>query len=164
MRISPKKTLVNLEYITLEGNVLDISIDNSGIIYNLLKMTNQGNFNIDMDVQTYDSVAVFFALGTLNKEQSKKLIEEVHNKTNENAKIYIWDRIKSKNEIIRDKVVASLGMGIKREFYLSNLNPFYEFNIERVEKILSEKFMIVEKVIWDNIIYIEAEKINYIKK
>lgn len=164
MRISPKKTLVNLEYINLEGNILDISIDNCGIIYNLLKITNRENLNIDMDIQTYDSVAVFFALGTLNKEHGKKLIEEVYDKTNENAKVYIWDRIKSKNEIIRDNIIANLGQGIKKEFYLSNLNPFYEFNIERVEKILNKKFKIIEKVVWDNVIYIEAEKINNIKK
>lgn len=161
MRISPKTKVVNLQYTNLNGNVLDISLDDAGIIYNFIK--NKGNdvLNLDDDISTkFDSTAIFFTLGSLSKTDSKKIIKEVYDLSNDSSCVYIWDRLKYKNEIVRDKIVVNLSPDVKKEFYLSNLNPFYEFNLDRIEKILEKKFLIEEKLIWDDVIYIKAKKIK----
>lgn len=160
MRISPTTKVVNLKYANLDGKVLDISGDNVGIIYNYLKIKNENNIIIEPSEEIYDSVAIFFSLSSLSKYQSIDLINDVYSKVDENSDLYIWDRLKSKNEIIKDKIVVNLSNDTKKIFNLLNLNPFYEFNIKKIEHILTDKFYITDKIIWDDIIYIKAKKIK----
>lgn len=166
MRISPKRLIVNLKYANLKGDVLDISSDNSGIIYSLIKSNNLEKKNINVDYfsdnnqHLYDSAAIFFTLGSLGKLESQELIKDVYKSIKEDGEIYIWDRIKAKGDIVHDNVVAKMPNGKEKYFNVMNLNPFYEFNIDKCKNLLNKYFKIEEKVIWDKVIYIKAIKRN----
>ena len=165
MRISPRRTVVNLKYIDLKGDLLDVSLDETGIIYNLIKSKNRKEItlnylkNLDNKQEKFDCCTIFFSLGKLNKNDSKSLLKDVGNFLKKDSEIYIWDRIKEKNEIVRDNVFVKLPDDIEKSFQLMNLNPFYEFNYFRCEELLKNEYLIEETLIWDKVIYIKAKKI-----
>ena len=159
MRVSPKKLLVNLKYTQLKGNVLDVSLDETGIIYNLVKIKDSGKIIIEDSVEgKYNSAALFFSLGTLNKTASRELLLNIFELIEDNGEVYIWDRVKEKNELIHDKVIARLDDETTKEFSIMNLNPFYEFNLSRIENLIKDLFILEEKLIWDNVIYLKLSK------
>ena len=164
MRISPKRLIVNLKYVNLKGDVLDISSDNSGIIYSLIKANNLERRDINVDYfsdnnkHLYDSGAIFFTLGSLGKFESQELIQEVYKSIKDNGEIYIWDRIKEKGELVHDNVIAKMPDGSEKKFNIMNLNPFYEFNLDKCQSLFNKYFEIEERIIWDKVIYIKAIK------
>lgn len=160
MRISPRRVIVNLKYSKLKGDVLDVSSDSEGIIYSLIK-DNKETKSItpncfDEDKSSYDSCAVFFALGTLNKLDARLLIDDIYQYIKIDGEVFIWDRVKEKKEIVRDKIIAKLPNDKEKSFELINLNPFYELNLSKCKKLLEKHFEIKETVIWDKVIYIRA--------
>ncbi|MGL4655589.1 MAG: hypothetical protein ACRCWM_06885 [Sarcina sp.] len=165
MRISPKRTVVNLKYIDLKGDLLDVSLEETGVIYNLIKSRNSDDIslsclnNLDNKDEQFDCCTMFFSLGKLNRIDSKVLIEDIEKLIRKDGCLYIWDRIKMKNEIIRDNIFVKMPDDTEKKFQLMNFNPFYEFNYTRCEELLQNKFLIKETLIWDNVIYIKAEKI-----
>lgn len=165
MRISPKRTVVNLKYLDLKGDVLDVSLDETGVIYNLIKSKNSCDITLsylkssNQESEQFDCCTVFFSLGKLSKGDSKVLLEDIEQLMKKNGDLYIWDRIKTKSEIVRDNIFVKMPDYTEKKFQLMNLNPFYEFNFERCEELLKNKFLIKETLIWDNVIYIKAKKI-----
>ncbi|WP_297520364.1 hypothetical protein [uncultured Clostridium sp.] len=165
MRISPKRTVVNLKYIELKGDILDVSLDDTGVIYNLIKSKNNEDISLSYlkdskdEEGKFDCCTLFFSLGTLSKGDSKVLIQDISKLIKFDGELYLWDRIKVKNEIIRDNVIVKMPDETDKKFQLMNLNPFYEFNDSRCRELLKNNFMIIETLIWDNVIYIKAKKI-----
>lgn len=161
MRVSPKKLVVNLKYAELKGNVLDVSLDDAGVIYNLIKLKDPNDVKVDDKLdENYDSAALFFSLSSLNKTDSKSLLVNLYNLLNDEGEIYIWDRAKAKNELVRDRVLAKLDDKVTKEFNIMNLNPFYEFSIEKVENLIDGLFIVSEKLLWDNVIYLKLIKLK----
>ncbi|MGL4761329.1 MAG: hypothetical protein ACRC6T_11300 [Sarcina sp.] len=164
MRISPKRTVVNLKYIDLKGDLLDVSLDEAGVIYNLIKSKNKEEVNLSYlheakdTKEKFDCATIFFSLGKLGKVDSKLLIEDISKLIKSEGELYLWDRIKAKNEIIRDNILVKMPDETERKFQLMNLNPFYEFNYSRCVEFLENEFLIEESLIWDNVIYIKAKK------
>ncbi|MGL4740134.1 MAG: hypothetical protein ACRC41_04925 [Sarcina sp.] len=158
MKINPKRSLVNLNYLDIQGSVLDVSINNN-IIYNLLNKNNE-NFNqeIDKNNMNYEVATIFFSLGLLTVEERKQVINDLYAKLRTNSYIYLWERVKRKKEIVYDKIIVKLPDNSEDEFVYMNLNPFSDFNISDCMKIVSSKFYIEEKMVWDGIIYIKAIK------
>ncbi|MGL5575509.1 MAG: hypothetical protein ACRDCW_08220 [Sarcina sp.] len=164
LRISPKRTVVNLKYLDLKGDLLDVSLDETGVIYNLIKSKNSDEINLSYlkdlnSKEVFDCCTMFFSLGKLNRIDSNKLLENIEKLIKKDGELYIWDRIKTKNEFIRDNIFVKLPDGTEKKFQLMNLNPFYEFNHLRCEELLENKFLIKETLVWDNVIYIKAQKI-----
>lgn len=160
MRISPRRVIVNLKYAQLKGDILDISSDGEGIIYSLVK-DNVKSEKIDSncfneDKSNYDSCSIFFTLSILSKSDEVSLIEDINERIKSGGELFIWDRVKEKKEIVRDRVIAKFPGGKEKSFEFMNLNPFAEFNLSKCEKLLEKYFKIEESLIWDKVIYIRA--------
>lgn len=156
MKISPKRSLVNLNYLDIKGSVLDVSVNNN-IIYNMLNKNNDDfNQEIYRSEMKYKVATVFFSLGLLSVEERKCIINDLYDRLEMNSHIYLWDRVKQKKEIIYDKIIVKLPDNSEDEFIYMNLNPFSEFNISDCMQIITTKFNIEEKMVWDGIIYIKA--------
>ena len=165
MRISPKRKVVSLKYIDLKGDILDVSLDETGVIYNLIKNKSRKDITLsylqssDNKEEQFDCCTMFFSLGKLNKVDSKILLDDVGKLIKKNGELYIWDRVKVKNEIVRDNIFVKMPDDTEKKFKLMNLNPFYEFDYSRCEELLKNKYLIEESLIWDKVIYIKAKKI-----
>ncbi|MGL5615183.1 MAG: hypothetical protein ACRDD2_02975 [Sarcina sp.] len=161
MNIKGKRLFVNLNFFSPKGNLLDISNDNSGIIYNLTKHNIQtvdiDEIKLEKDLK-YQSCAIFFVCSLLGKVELNMLFNDIENMLDDNSEIYIWDRIKNIGEIINDEIFALLPNQETKKFKYINLNPFSQFNLENLEKTLEKSFEITETIIWDKIIYFKAKK------
>lgn len=95
-----KKTLIlNLKNIKISGEVLDVSKEDSEIISSLI-VDNNDEIAIDLSVENEASIndkkygvcTIFFYLSSIwNTTKREMLIEDIYNKLEDNAKIYIWD-------------------------------------------------------------------------
>lgn len=166
MNIKAKRLFVDLNFFEPKGNVLDISNENTGIIYNL---TKHNNITVDIDdirltdKILYDSCAIFFACSLMSKSELRTMFDDINKSLTENGEIYIWDRVKEKGEIVRDNIYALLPEKVTKSFKYMNLNPFTEFNMNNLEKTLEKNFDIEETIIWDKIIYLKVKKKGTIK-
>lgn len=59
---------------------------------------------------------------------------------------------------MRDDIYALLPNKITKNFKYTNLNPFVEFKLDNIEKILEKNFDIAETIIWDKIMYLKLKK------
>ncbi|MFR5264612.1 hypothetical protein [Clostridium sp.] len=161
MNIKGKRLFVDLTFFSPNGNVLDISNDNTGIIYNITKHNND---LVDIDDCKlseeifYDSCAIFFVCSMISKLELETMFNDINKVLKENGEIYIWDRVKEKGEIVRDDIHALLPNKTTKNFKYINLNPFTEFKLDNIEKILEKNFYIAETIIWDRIMYLKLNK------
>ena len=96
-----KDFMINLEHKYFSGNVLDIGLQNHGIVYNLYKHNNE-NFNVEyvdgkdetdnIQKNSYDSCIMFLSFSSLSlKLHKKNLIKEIYDYLKEDGILHIWD-------------------------------------------------------------------------
>lgn len=163
-----KTLVINLSNYRIEGDVLDISAENHGVIYNLCKEIDEeicadyieGDRELALKDRIYDACTIFFSLSKLWKNESKeKLIDDISKHIKINGKIYVWDINKNIGEIIDDRIKVLLPREEIREIRVKNINPFSSSNLDETKKILEKNYKIDETRVWEDMHYIRATKL-----
>lgn len=165
-----KTILINLNDIHIDGDILDVSRDNSGIIYNISKDAEEevsidyvdaGNKNVLMK-RAYDACTFFFNLNNiLGIKRKESLIREVCGYLKEEGEIYIWDINKESGGFLDFKVNVALPNGNLKEVVFKNFNPLISCKFEEIKKILEKYSEIEETKLWEDIFFIKARKKSY---
>ena len=163
-----KEIFINLEKEAFMGNVLDIGIENHGIVYELCKVTDD-NLTIDyisgekdkcrIQKKYYDSCVIFFSLFEIvSVYGKKKLMKDIVSFLKKDGTIYIWDvdKPRFKSVFIKLKVVVPR-QGFK-QVKINARNPFIDASCRTTCKILKQYFDIIDLKQSDNIYYIKAQK------
>jgi hypothetical protein len=164
-----KEVLLNLEDKILDGNVLDVSMNNQGIIYNLCKKNsveevkteyirnnNKGSETIE---DTYDNLALFFTLENLDFNlQKAKLIREMTGYLKEGGYINIWDSEKARWKYMNLVINILLPGNVKKIINIRSLNIFKYSSGKRISSLLEKDFDVIEFYSKDNIYYIRGKK------
>lgn len=164
-----KKTLiVNLNYVDLSGDILDLSSDESGVIYNMSKdvldelsvdYVDNANKNI-LNGRQYDACTYFFNLSRIFTKRGKnKIIRDVSKYIKKGGKIYLWDNNKKLGEKIDKNIDIILPNGKIKESVLKNNNILLKCNYEEIIKILEKFYKIDETKVWEDMFFIKGTKI-----
>ena len=169
-----KKTLVvNMNYVDIEGDILDLSCDDSGIIYSISKEIEE-EISVDyVDENTrgklkgckYDACTFFFSLNSMwRKRQKISNIKEVKNYLKDGGKIYLWDVNKERGKKINNKVEIILPNGKIKGGVLRNNNILTKCNYEEILNILEKYYIIEDSKVWEEMFFIKAKYKNNIRK
>ena len=160
--------LINLENENLRGNVLDVGFYNYGIIYSLIKNSDD-EISVDylqgkgegegIEIDFYDCCIVFFALSHiwLKYNRNKILLDLVKHIKPEGI-IYIWDLNKPYAKIFSNNLKVILPGGQIKTINLSELNIAKDTSIKTTKKIVEKYFEITECICSDNIYCIKGKK------
>lgn len=164
-----KTLIINLNDIKIQGDILDVSGEKNGVIYNISKEV-EDEIALDVDYvddnnilkeRKYDAGTIFFNLNNIWSNRKREcLIKEVISYLKENGKIYIWDISKERGKIIDNKVKVVLPNEKVKQVELKNFNPMISCNFEEIKKILEKYCKIEETKVWEDIFYIKAERIS----
>lgn len=167
--VAKKEVLLNLENKMLDGNVLDVSMNNQGIIYNLFKnnsgeevkaeyIRNNSKESVTIE-DAYDNLVLFFTLENLDLNfQQANLIREMTSYLKEGGYINIWDIEKSRWKYVNLKLNILLPGSIKKTMNIRSINIFKHFSGKRISSLLEKDFDIIEFSSKDNIYYIKGKK------
>ncbi|AQM59135.1 MULTISPECIES: hypothetical protein [Clostridium] len=163
-----KKTLIlNLKDIKISGEVLDVSKEDNEIISSLIVDNNDeiaidlsGESEASINDKEYGVCTIFFYLSSIwNTTKREMLIEDIYNKLEDNAKIYIWDINKNIGEFVDSKLKVLLPNEEMKELKIKNNNIISSSNLEECKKILEKKFKIEETKVWEDIYFVKGIKI-----
>lgn len=162
-----KSIFLNLEKEVFRGNLLDITCDGRGIIYNANKYYDssieidylESSLQENHDNIGYDSCVMFFSLHNYFTNGSKKeLFRNLYNMLNKRGYIYIWDINKELFKHWSGDIKVLLPDKSIVDFKIKNLNYFEDSTPDKVINCLSEYFQVTEKVQSDNCFKIVARR------
>jgi hypothetical protein len=163
-----KTLVIDLEDITLTGDILDVGEKNLGIIYNISKDAKEelsldyvsSETKVELKDRKYDACTFFFELNKMwTSLEKEKLIREVSSYLNEFGEIFIWDINKERGKVFNNKVKVILPNGKVKEVIFKNLNILLSSNIEEIKKILEKYFKIEETKVWEDVFFIKGKKL-----
>ena len=165
-----KVLILNMEHLKLEGDILDVTSDNAGVIYSLSKEVEE-ELSIDyvdedskLEKKKYDICTFFFNLNNVNGLWKKEsLIKKVTNSLKDDGSIYLWDMSKNRGEIVDYKIKVILPNDKIKEVPIKNLNPLISCNFEEIKKILSKYYIIKEQKQWEDLFFLSGVKKKDIK-
>lgn len=156
-----------MNYVDIEGDILDLSCDESGVIYSISKDIEQ-EISVDyidesrrheLKGRTYDACTFFFNLNNiLTKKKRQRLIKEVSKYIKTGGKIFLWDVNKKRGKIINNKVEILLPNGKIKEGTLKNNNLLSKCNYDEILKMLKKYYTIEENKLWEEMFFIKGVK------
>lgn len=160
-----KTIVLNMNDVNFEGNILDVGGENYGIIYNIKKFLDD-EVAVDyvddskaMGTFEYDTCVLFFSLGKINTQKEREnMLNEIYPLIKEEGEIFLWDMIKYKNQIYKNKLRVILPGDKIKEFTLRDINFLKEWGEEDGKKTLEKYFEIQETKVWEDVYYIKAKK------
>lgn len=162
-----KTLVINMKDIYIEGDILDVAKENTGIIYSISKETEEelsidyvdaGNKNI-LRRSEYDACTFFFNINSIwGIKKRENLFKEVYNYLKETGEIYIWDINKELGKFIDNKVEVVLPGNKVKNIVLKNYNPLITCSFEEVKKNLEKYYEIEETKMWEDIFFIKGVK------
>lgn len=162
-----KTIFINMNDVKIKGDILDLSNDNSGIIYNISKEIEEElcidyvtseNKNV-LEKRKYDACTFVFNLNSiLGNRNKEKVIKEAVNYLKDEGEIYIWDVNKYGGSFIDYNVNVAIPNGDIKRLILKNYNPLAVCRFEEVKKILEKYSKIEETKVWEDIFFIKAIK------
>ncbi|WP_326513184.1 hypothetical protein [Clostridium intestinale] len=160
-----KTIVLNMNDVNFEGNILDVGGENYGIIYNIKKFLDD-EVAVDyvddskaMGTFEYDTCVLFFSLGKINTQKEREnMLNEIYPLIKEDGEIFLWDMIKYKNQIYKNKLRVILPGDKIKEFILRDINFLKEWGEEDGKKTLEKYFEIQETKVWEDVYYIKAKK------
>lgn len=164
-----KTIIINLEKVSINGDILDVGEKNLGIIYNLSKDIEDemsldyvnDETKIELKNSDYDACTFFFELNKIwTSIEKEKLIKEVHKYIKAGGEILIWDINKERGKVFNNKIKVILPKGDIKEFNFKNLNLLTVSNVEETKKILEKYFNIEETKSWEDIFFIKGRKLE----
>lgn len=160
-----KTIVLNMHDVNFEGNILDVGGENYGIIYNIKKFLDD-EVAVDyvddskaMETFEYDTCVLFFSLGKINTQKEREnMLNEIYPLIKEDGEVFLWDMIKYKNQIYKNKLRVILPGDKIKEFTLRDINFLKEWGEEDGKKTLEKYFEIQETKVWEDVYYIKAKK------
>lgn len=158
-----------LEKEIFKGNLLDIGLENHGIIYNAYKQLNaeisvdyvEGKESENIKEGHYDSCVLLFSISKISYRKNKlRLFEEINGFLKENGALYIWDIDKGKNKIWNSKIKIETPDNRVKEITIKENNFFKDCSKEGVLKLLNRYFEVIDFNCKDGVYYIKANKIK----
>lgn len=159
---------VSLEKEVFRGNILDVGLDNNGVIYNVYKYYDEdldvdyleGQENTEnMKSDYYDSCILFFSLHNIvNGREKKKLLQHINECLRNNGYVYVWDIDKKPLQTFRGNIKVSLPDKTLKDFKINCLNPFTNNSKEKIINVLKEFFEVLDIKHSDNIFSIVCKK------
>ncbi|MEG0773347.1 class I SAM-dependent methyltransferase [Clostridium sp.] len=159
---------ISLEKEIFRGNVLDVGLDNSGIIYNVYKYYDE---DLDVDYlegkedneilksEYYDACVLFFSLHNIfNLNKKKKLLKNINQCLRENGYMYIWDVDKKPLKSLKTNVKVSLPDKSLKNLKINCSNPFTNNSKEKIMNILKDSFEVLDAKHSDDIFSIVCKK------
>lgn len=162
-----ENVFLNLEKEVFRGNVLDITCDGKGIIYNANKHYDNAieidyleNDLYEKDAQNrYDSCVMFFSLRNYTTQLSRRqLFKSLYDMLNKQGYIYIWDINKEKLKAWNGNIKVALPDKSIVNLEIKNLNLLEESTSEKIIDSIKEYFNIVEKIESNNCFKIVAKR------
>ncbi|MCM0648462.1 class I SAM-dependent methyltransferase [Clostridium swellfunianum] len=161
-----KDIYIDMQNEVFTGNVLDVGLNNYGIIYNLYKLQNE-NATVEyiqgkdekqyIENNSYDNCVLLFALSNLWLKSGKKhLIEDMSKFLKNDGILHIWDIDKSFSSLFRGKIKALLPDNIIKEINITDLNILKDCSKENTIKLLEQYFEIIDLKDYDKVYYIKA--------
>ncbi|MDF2880844.1 MAG: hypothetical protein K0R54_1401 [Clostridiaceae bacterium] len=161
---------INFEKEIFKGNILDIGLDNYGIIYNIIKnyddkinvdyINGQQNKN-NIEENFYDSCILFFAINGITFNNRKKhILNEISKYLKNGGNLYIWDINKGFGKLFKGTLKIAMPKGEIKKLKLNNYNLLSNNSYENIVQLLKNKFNIIDCQSSNEIYYIKAEKIN----
>lgn len=165
-----KVLILNMEHLKLEGDILDVTSENAGIIYSLSKEVEE-ELSVDyveeeseLEKKKYDVCTFFFNLNNVNGGLKKEsLIKKITESLKDNGSIYLWDMNKTRGEVVDYKIKVILPNNKIKEGVIKNLNPLISCNFEEIKKILSKYYIIKEEKQWEDVFFLNGVKKKDIK-
>lgn len=160
---------INLEKEIFAGNILDIGLENNGIVYNIAQKYEE-NFEIEylegkegkkyIEKGIYDNCILFFSLKNFYNRNAKiNLFKDIYKYLKPSGILYIWDIDKGFGKTFKGKIKIALPDKKIKEIYLKNINILNDNSKDTILQLLkSEKFDIISTVCSDNIYYIKSKK------
>jgi SAM-dependent methyltransferase len=164
-----KDIYINLEKEIFVGNILDIGLENYGIVYNIAKKYEE-DFEVEylegkegkkyIEEGIYDNCILFFSLrNLLNKKLKNNLLKDIYKYLKSDGILYIWDIDKGFGKTFMGKIKISLPDERIKEVYLKDINILNDNSKDTILQLLkSENFDIISTVCSDNIYYIKSKK------
>ncbi|MDD3223564.1 MAG: hypothetical protein PHX70_02475 [Clostridium sp.] len=163
-----KEIFINLEKEAFLGNVIDMGVENYGIVYDLCKKIDD-NINIgyvedknsfdSADKYCYDSCVIFFSIFKMkNFIEKDKLFKKAAQFLKDKGMIYIWDVDKPRLKVIKFKLKIAIPLKGFKEIKINALNPLSNDSSKSTCKILNKYFNVIDLKCSDNIYYIKAQK------
>lgn len=163
-----KEIFINLEKEIFRGNILDVGLDNYGIVYNIYKQYYD-NVNVEyvsgkqevgaLKEEFYDSCILFFSFSSIwLKMNKRKFIKDIHRYLNKDGLVYIWDIDKGYTKIFNATVKIVIPERKLRQIKLKDLNIFKDTSKQNTIKLLQEYFNVIDIKSSDGIYYIKARK------
>lgn len=150
-----------------KGNLLDIGMENYGVIYNAYKGLNQ-EISVDyLDEREestirhgyYDNCILLLSLSKIFFEKTKlRLIGEVSKYLNENGNLYIWDIDKKIGEIWNEKIKIQTPDNKTKYVRIMDLNLLRDNSKENTLKLLKKHYDIIDFSCEHGVYYIKANK------
>jgi hypothetical protein len=159
---------IDMQNEVLTGDILDVGLDNYGIIYNLYKLQNK-NANLEyiqgreekrfIDKESYDSCILLFSLSSIWLKLSKKnLFKDISQFLRADGLLYIWDIDKSYSKLFKGAIKIMLTENNVKEINITDLNVLKDASKESTVKLLEQHFEIIDLKAYDNVYYIKAKK------
>ncbi len=169
-----KDIFINMEKEIFKGNLLDIGMDNQGIIYNIYKEFND-NINVEyvsgkeegknIKDDYYDNCILLFSFNKLwVKFKKKNFIKDIHSHLAKNGIIHIWDIDKWYGKIFNADIKILIPGGKLRKIKIRDFNILKDNSKESTIRLLNNYFKILECRNSDGLYYIKAEKKNLVCK
>lgn len=165
-----REVVLDMSDINLKGNTLDVGIDNYGVIYNILKQT-EDEISVDYYVEDfdreyknqYDNGILFFSLSQINKKNLDEVVKNLWDNVRFGGSLYLWDREKNKKETVNDNIKVIMPNMEEKEINFIDNSISSEFTVENTKKTLEKYFEIQETKVCDKIIFMKAIKRGSIK-
>lgn len=151
-----------------KGNVLDIGMDNYGIVYSIYKNHNKdfsteyiggSNDSNDIKENSYDICVLFLSFSSIMfKIRRKNLIDRIYSYLKDGGFVYVWDIDKGYGRTFLGNIKVILPEGKSKEISLKCINIFEDTSAESTIKLLKEGFNIIDYKPEDGVYYIKARK------
>ena len=160
-----KQLVIDMSDLDMEGDILDVAKENTGIIYDISKEIEQ-EISVDyvedeskrlLKGRKYDICTMFFNLNNLyfNWER-ERLLRDITKYIKNNGKIYVWDINKKRMQIVRDKINIITSFNSIKQGEIVNNNLFSSCNYDKILEIMKKYFIIKEAKTWQDMFFIEG--------
>ncbi|MBA5851887.1 class I SAM-dependent methyltransferase [Clostridium sp. cel8] len=162
-----KEIFINMENEIFRGNLLDIGLENNGIIYNIYKEFNHG-INLEYirgqdgekNIQkgSYDICILLFSFGSIwSKNKRKSIIEHIHRYLNRDGMLYIWDIDKKVGRIFNGDIKILVPGKKLRTIKIRNFNLIEDSSKETTLKLIEKYFELKEYNFTNDVYHIKAQ-------
>jgi len=158
---------IDMRNLQIKGDVIDIGVKNYGIIYKMCKESFDevaldyiiGEEKNLIEKENYDTAILFFTLNSLpNSMKRKKLIKEAYNYIRDEGEILLWDAKKPFGKPVNLEVDVLFDNCEFETVNIRNVNPVVKMEFEKVKKIISSYFEIIEEKEGKSIFFIRARR------